>query len=310
MNSSKHLNYETRPVKFTERKMLLASLSKICNHYKGDYQYIGFGGLSFTDFKLFHKELNIDTLISIEGGDFSVEKVNFNSPYSFIKIIKDLSTNALKSIDLNKKSLVWLDYDGTLDNYMFQDIQLLFSKLPEGSIYLITCNRELKSKEFGKEYKVSEFEDKFGNLVPFGVKKSDFTGQNNYKTIREMVSGVISETLNSRNNSLNENLDFKQLFNLTYNENRGARMYTFGGIIADKGYNVNDIDLNNFSFINQDDIAYNLKIPNLTLKEIELINNHFDEEDELLSKKIIESKDISIYKKTYRYLPKFFDVRT
>lgn len=310
MNSPKHLNYEIRPIKFTERKMLLASLSKICNHYKGDYQYIGFGGLSFTDFKLFHKELNIDTLISIEGGDFSSEKVNFNSPYSFIKIIKDFSTNALKSIDLNKKSLVWLDYDGTLDNYMFQDIQLMFSKLPEGSIYLITCNRELKSKESGVEYKVSEFEDKFSNLVPFGVKKSDFSGQKNYTTIRKMITGVISDTLNSRNFSQNENLEFKQLFNLTYNENRGARMYTFGGIIANKDYDIADIELNNFSFISQADIAYNLKIPNLTLKEIELINDYFDDEDELLAKNIIESKDIGIYKKTYRYLPKFFDVRT
>lgn len=310
MNSPKHLNYETRPVKFTERKMLLASLSKICNHYRGDYQYIGFGGVSFTDFKLFHKELNIDKLTSIEGGDFSAEKVQFNAPFSFIKIINDLSTNALKSINLQEKSLVWLDYDGTLDDYMFQDIQLLFSKLPEGSIYLITCNRELKSKGSGKEYSVSEFEDKFGNLVPFGIKKSDFAGENNYKTIKKMVSDVISQTLNSRNKTQKENLEFQQLYNLKYNENRGAKMFTFGGVITEKNYDKNNFDLDNFTFINTDNIAYNLKIPNLTLKEIELINNYFDDEKNLLSKNIIELKDIKSYKKTYRYLPKFFDVRT
>ena len=54
MNSSKRLNYETRPAKFTERKMLLSSFLRICNLYGGNYQYIGLGGVSFTDFKLFH----------------------------------------------------------------------------------------------------------------------------------------------------------------------------------------------------------------------------------------------------------------
>ena len=69
MNSPKFLNYETRPHKFTERKMLLSSLSKICNYYSDEYQYIGLGGISFTDFKLFHKELHINEMHSIEAGN-------------------------------------------------------------------------------------------------------------------------------------------------------------------------------------------------------------------------------------------------
>ena len=69
MNSPKYLNYETRPAKFTERKMLLSSFLRICNLYGGNYQYIGLGGVSFTDFKLFHKELHIDEMYSLEGGN-------------------------------------------------------------------------------------------------------------------------------------------------------------------------------------------------------------------------------------------------
>ena len=49
--------------------MLLTVLQNICQFYNEDYQYIGFGGVSFTDFKLFHKELNIGEMFSIEGGD-------------------------------------------------------------------------------------------------------------------------------------------------------------------------------------------------------------------------------------------------
>ena len=57
MKSATVLNYETRPCKFVERRMLLASIARIMGVLKLRYQYIGFGGLSFTDFKLFHKEL-------------------------------------------------------------------------------------------------------------------------------------------------------------------------------------------------------------------------------------------------------------
>jgi hypothetical protein len=288
--------------------MLLASLAKVCNYYKGTYQYIGFGGLAFTDFKLFHKELNIDLLTSIEGGNFSIEKLQFNSPYSFINIITDFSTNALSKINLKEKSLVWLDYDGTLDNYMFQDIQILFSKLPEGSIYLISCNRELKCKSTSKEYTTKEFENKFDNLVPFGIKQKDFTSKNNYKTIRKMILNVINTTLKSRNLSESSNLDFFQLFNLKYEENRGARMYTFGGIIGDKKTTLHDLDLSFFDFITEDEEAYNLEIPNLTQKEIELINTNFDNTTTLVDK-ILDFKEVEIYKKIYRYLPRFFDVR-
>ena len=79
MNSPLIINYELRPAKFTERKMLLAVLTRICAFYDSPYQYIGFGGLDYTDFKLFHKELYIDKMISIEGGrKISKERTVFN----------------------------------------------------------------------------------------------------------------------------------------------------------------------------------------------------------------------------------------
>lgn len=62
MKSPTVLNYEIRPCKFAERRMLLASFARIIGVFKQQYQYVGFGGLSFTDFKLFHRELHIIAL--------------------------------------------------------------------------------------------------------------------------------------------------------------------------------------------------------------------------------------------------------
>ena len=102
MKSPSTINYEIRPCKFAERKMLLISFSRIIGAFKSSYQYIGFGGLSFTDFKLFHKELNIETMYSIEAG-YNIEKLNFNKPFFMHNYFyKENSTDMLGKLDLKK----------------------------------------------------------------------------------------------------------------------------------------------------------------------------------------------------------------
>ncbi|MDR2123193.1 MAG: hypothetical protein LBP34_08725 [Flavobacteriaceae bacterium] len=311
MNSPKFLNYETRPLKFTERKMLLSAFNRIINHYQNNYQYIGFGGISFTDFKLFHKELHINEMCSIEGGNFSIEKLQFNCPYSFINIYQNNSTNILSELELDKRTIVWLDYDSVLDNYFFDDISVLFSKLPVGSIYLMTCNRELKLSETREEYTIEQFKEKFGNNIPYNLRNSDFIGGNNYKTIRILLNLQIKKTLSERLNSTFEDLEFNQLFNILYQENRGAKMFTYGGLIAEKGSKVkDDILLDDFEFISLEETPYKLEIPNFTRREIDLVDNHLStKEIELINKNIITQSELDKYKRTYKYLPNFFDVR-
>lgn len=309
MNSPKYLNYEVRPFKFTERKMMLTSIQRICNFFGGSYQYIGLGGLAFTDFKLFHKELHINEMFSLEGGSFSAEKLNFNSPFCFIKIIKDNSTNALNSIDLTKKTLVWLDYDGALDNYMFDDITTLFSKLPIGSIYLMTCNKELKNNE-RNEYKEEEFREKFGNLAPYNLSNKDFSASKNQNTIRNMLINHIKKTLKDRSNAEQIELNFNQLFNIIYQEYRGANMYTFGGVISKEKALFEELNLHEFDFLRENEDIYKIEIPNLTRKEVELINSKiFLKEKELLAMNIVNPTDLEKFKKTYKYIPHFYDVR-
>jgi hypothetical protein len=308
MNSPKYLNYEIRPAKFTERKMLLSSFLRICNLYGGNYQYIGLGGVSFTDFKLFHKELHIDEMYSLEGGNFSDEKLQINLPFSFINVIKEKSTIALNRVNLNKKTLVWLDYDDTLKPYMFEDLEILLRKMSVGSIYLMSCNKELKSDETGEEYAVEEFREIYHNLAPFDLKPKSFTASEDYKTIRTMFSTFINKIMKERD----EEIKFQQLYNFLYQENRGAKMYTFGGVITEKEKTIQELNLSDFDFIKETDEPYRIEIPNLTSKEIDLINKNISDEDkldEIIENRIVTKTEISKHKKTYKYLPNFYDVR-
>lgn len=310
MNSPTKLNYEVRPCKFAERTMLLAVLQTITNKFEGKYQYIGFGGLTFTDFKLFHRNLHIDIMHSIEGGSYSEDRLKYNSPYGFIQIHKGMSSTELTKINFDTKTIVWLDYDGAIEDYTFSDLSLLLRKMPVGSVYIVSCNRELKNKENSDFSSVDEFVDVFRELSPSDLKISDLSASNDYKTIRKMFNKCVRNALKDRN-MYGDSVKFRQLFDIIYQENRGAKMYTYGGIILDHNYEEHLLEVDDFPFIYRgEDEAYKIEVPNITLKESLLLNSCIGDEnysDKI--KNIVTESCYQKYLKVYKYLPRFFDVR-
>lgn len=310
MNSPTKLNYEVRPCKFAERTMLLAVLQTITNKFEGKYQYIGFGGLTFTDFKLFHRNLHIDIMHSIEGGSYSEDRLKYNSPYGFIQIHKGMSSAELTKINFDTKTIVWLDYDGAIEDYTFSDLSLLLRKMPVGSVYIVSCNRELKNKENSDFSSVDEFVDVFKELSPSDLKISDLSASNDYKTIRKMFNKSVRNALKDRN-MYGDSVKFRQLFDIIYQENRGAKMYTYGGIILDHNYEEHLLEVDDFPFIYRgEDEAYKIEVPNITLKESLLLNSCIGDEnysDKI--KNIVTESCYQKYLKVYKYLPRFFDVR-
>lgn len=311
MNSPSNLNYEIRPCKFAERKMLLASFSRIINRIGKPYQYIGFGGLSFTDFKLFHKELNVDTMYSIEGGEYSKERILCNKPFSYIRILQGMSTAMLPKIDLSQPSIIWLDYDDVMSMTVFEDIDLIFDSISVGSIFVITCNRQLRNEETKKPYTPDELRNIFGDLTPFELEPHCCTDEKAAITIKTMIENHCKRNLNDRNLREGTTLQIYPLYNIVYEEHRGARMYTYGGIVLDDSVNYESLNVKHFDFVNTVE-PYNIKIPNITHREAFCLNQVLGDEDaerELISKGIITKDLLNEYKKVYKYMPNFYDVR-
>lgn len=309
MNSPKKLNYEIRPCKYAERKMLLASFARIISRMGFEYQYIGFGGLSFTDFKLFHKELEINHMFSIEGGDFSLDRINTNIPFSCIQIMQGMSTEMLRNLDLTKPSLIWLDYDDVLSMTVFEDINIIFNSIPVGSVFVLSCNRQLRNKE-NNPYTPEELRQQFGTLTPFDLKENSCSDTNSSTTIRQMVEFYCTRIIKDRNN-LGERIKFQPLYNIEYEEHRGARMYTFGGIILRDDENIDNLNIKDYAFINTEQ-PYEIKIPNITHRESLVINQVLGDvvkEKELIEKGIITVENLKHYKKIYKFMPNFYDVR-
>ena len=323
------INYETRPCKFVERRMLLASLSRILGTIRkgADYQYIGFGGCSFTDFKLFHRELHINKMISIEKEGYSDEKLEFNKPFQCVKILRGKSDEVLPRIDLSIPSVIWLDYDSKLEKYMFKDLETIFHTLPVGSVYIFSCNRELKKSNYEElEDQITSEEDRnspmspeelkcvFGDLTPFDIEPDACTPDKSNYTIKRMLDKRIGNIIAERNLSKDENINFRLLYNLIYQENRGAKMYTYGGVVCDDSISVDSIYFDDFDFIAKsiNDPAYKIDVPILTHREALVLNQVlFDKskEQELIDAGIITQTALDKYKQIYKYCPSFHDVR-
>ena len=308
MKSPTALNYEIRPCKFVERRMLLSAFIRILPLFNSNYQYIGFGGLSFTDFKLFHRELHINTMYSIEGG-YNESKLEFNKPSSCIKILCGKSLAMLSTIELTQPSIIWLDYDDCLSLDIFNDLEHILMRIPHGSIYLMSCNRQLRKDK--TPYSIEELTEIYNNLVPIGLDKDCCSSTKAAETIRRMLEGDCNNVISDRNKTEATKLKFKTLFNLIYEEYRGARMYTFGGIVLNDSFDEKSLKLSDLDFIGTSE-PYEIDIPNLTYREATALNQilYFDEkENYFINNSIIDKDEIVRYKKYYKYLPNFYDVR-
>jgi hypothetical protein len=311
------INYDLRPAKSTERKILIDLLRELCQKHSNEYRYAGMGSTYFTDFKLFHKELHIPKLFSFEKDRHIQKRVEYNKPFHCVNIIMKESTQALLDIeDWAEKYIFWMDYDDPLETFMFVDTDIIFRKLTKGSVFLMSCNQILRdSSDEDRPYSEESFRDKFGSIVPIDISRTDFASKSSSKTIRRLFLNSITDTLDNRNRELpkEQKLIFRPLFFFTYEDN--APMMTFGGYLdfAQNSFELKNFNLHLFEqFICQDDKPYRIEAPKITYKEYELLSKKVpntlvrylkDKETQFIPER--EKKQ---FHELYKYLPNYMNV--
>jgi hypothetical protein len=133
------VNYRLRPSKNIERKMMVEILRSL-SHIKPieDYQYIGFSSPYFSDFKLFHRELGLEDMVSIEEKECLQNRFRFNKPFDCIQVEFGRSDEVLPELDMSRETILWLDYTTELKPYMFEDIENFCYSAPPGSVIFVT----------------------------------------------------------------------------------------------------------------------------------------------------------------------------
>jgi len=177
MASYNIFNYNYRPAKSIERKLFAELLKEIYGVFPGkDCTYIGLGSVFFSDFKLIHKELGINLMINIEKNEDDKKRFEFNKPFSCIKLKWGETTAVLPCENWEGRKIIWLDYDKSLQPFMFEDIDTVFTKANSGSFYLMSCNSKLsKYVRPDGNHNISGFENDFDGLVPDETSSSNLT---------------------------------------------------------------------------------------------------------------------------------------
>lgn len=315
-NSFEKIDYRLRPAKAVERKMISFTMQKL-NSFSllTQYQYIGFGSTSFLDHIIFHKELGIQKLVSIEKSG-KQNRFNFNKPFHCIKIEFGQSVDILPKANWKDKTILWLDYDGILNSNCLSDIRSFFSSAITGSFFILTINANPES--YGKDN--IEREAKLKELIgeaklPIPKKSVDYSSVKLPFTIKNILDKEINKALGERNGPVSEKekMVYKPLFNFHYAD--GVRMLTIGGIIF-TNENSDAYEKANFeelSFIRTDSEPFTIEIPSLTLKEIRFLNSQLpsgitDEgkfSDEIYKdlNPDLPEEDVLNYSKIYNYFP-------
>lgn len=318
--SYKKINYNLRPAKSVERKMLCEALRKLI--FFSDltkYKYVGFGATFFTDFLLIHKSLGINDLISIEKEEKDKKRFEFNCPYRCVKLHFGDANNILPKISWTKKTILWLDYDDPLQESMLTDIGTFISQAQAGSVIFLTIDvkpDKLPDKKVEKS-RYEQLTERINNKakIPIYVKEKDLDKKNYPKVCYNIVNNEIDEVLAKRNGGLEKKLIYKQLFNFYYDDS--SPMLSIGGIL----YAENDdtrIEKCNFEKLDftrckKDKYEpYKISVPNFSFREMRSIDKLMpSKEISKVRKKgrltFLEKEKIKNYSDIYRYIPNFVE---
>ncbi len=316
--SGDRVNYNIRAAKCIERKMMADAFRNITAFGSlNEYAYIGMGSRYFADFKLFHKDLGIAKMKSIESEIESQRRFEFNIPFTCVEFVPGRTTDVLPGEDLTNKTIIWLDYDESFKNFMLLDVQTIVSKISSGSALCITMNSSIEKLNGSRlKWCIEEFGDKLINKTE--LKESDLTPKVAHSYIRSMINNQITQILKDMNGVVADEakkMCYQQIFNFRYSDS-GAPMYTTGGVFYKKS-EIGKLALCGFDkmeFFRPEDALFIIDVPHLTFKEVDYLNSliPYQSIEELRGKKVdlhdIPETDIEKYKAIYRYYPHFSEV--
>lgn len=324
MGSYDKINYLLRPNKSVERKMvceMLSGISSIKNLSK--YMYVGLGSVYFADFLLFHRNLGIRRMVSIESDDKVKDRCEFNKPFSCVELKMGDSTNILPNLDIqDNDSIVWMDYDGAISDSVFSDINTVVSKMKPDSFFMLSLNADFSTlkKPLDEDGEMDPYrcaiemigDDRFPNQY----RDVELTSTTYLNLLYHCVMNEIAAAIRKRNGWEEEKVMFHQTVNFIYQD--GARMWTIGGFLfkeVEAEVHLVKMNTRDLPYYKNDSEVFKIQCPLLTLKEIQTLNSHMpcvvhDDgriDEQFLNEFPLNNKDIKEYAALYRYYPSYVE---
>jgi len=300
------IDYNLRPAKHIERVMLSHSLRRLAPFGAVEsYRYIGFGALYYRDFRLFHRDLGITDMVSLEIDTNSKGRYEFNTPFSCVKTLFGPSIELLPTLTWDARTILWLDYTGKIERNMLADVGFFAGNCVPGSVLIVTVNVQADRLPDGPLRQLIERVAK--ENVPADLNDKQLTGWGLSAASRRILSNKVKETLVGRNGprAPGARMQFSQLFNFEYADE--AKMLTFGGVFFEEGQKAvfSSCNFDLLPFIRSEQESYRIDVPKLTYKEIHYLQSQFPRNGRQIEPNGIPSEDVDRFHNVYRYFPVF-----
>lgn len=312
--SYRKIDYSLRPAKHAERRMLCTIFGRLGPFCRvEDYKYVGFGSLWFSDFILFHKQLGIRDMTSIERFGKANARFVKNQPFRSVAMDFREASAVLPSLDWTRQHFLWLDYDDPLAEGMLLDVATVASHAATGTVLTVSvqcvqaAEVDAASKDPGGPGAFDRFLDQFGNeRVPGGTSLGDLYGWKFGSLSRRMVSMEIEAALARRSLSSGIKFTFHEICSIEYKDD--AMMTTICGIfvLEDDLEKVQSCAFDKLDFLPDGQKKLRIEMPKLTIREIRHIEQKLPlDAGEVLEIEDIPEKEIQNFVKIYRYFPNF-----
>ena len=289
-----------RPAKHVERLMVVEACRRLVAIAPLDrYEYVGFGGLEFVDFELFHRELGIHTMTSIEQDSAWAERYEFNKPFRGVEMRFGRASEVLPSLNLNGLRIVWLDYEQNLDVEVLRDAESVARRLHAGSLLIVTVNAKYSYSD-----RVETLVEKVGrDRVPLEIDEEALRGK---WGVASAQRGILVSALENVIRARGDGAGLQQLFNFHYAD--GAPMQTLGWLTTSAALDqtVANCHFEQLSFVRTDEAAVELRVPILTRREVQRLDQLLPTAGKTkLKEKWLDLREQEHFAEIYRYYPAF-----
>ncbi len=308
--SFKKIDYRLRPAKHAERVMLIDLFKRMRFAPIETYQYIGFGSVAFVDFRMVHKGLGIKDLVSIEATNDPDEQTRFrhNNPYAGLTLHFGHSSIILPTLDLTKRSLIWLDYDGSLSRSIANDLATVGRHAQSGTFIGVTFTTAFPTTKPARENELKRLKEDFPDFLADDTKANSFDGAKFAEFGRSTLGALLEKAVSDADAGLRNpawKRSIRQLCFFKYKD--GLQMVTIGWLIVAEA-DVRTFEACHFEalpFIRTGATAFRIAIPLVTPMEIREMERRLPNLASATDLNWIPAEERSSFGDVYRYLPQF-----
>jgi hypothetical protein len=184
------------------------------------------GSIWFADFVLFHKLLGLSDMLSFEREVSRRRRIKYNAPYACVDVAMELTTVGLPKLKYEKQTILWLDYDDTLEPYFYTDISIYCERALSGSFIIVSCNVDIRQLErVDPDEKPIPVNNTMREIVGVNLPP-DYESRTNPANFPMLVSESLLNCAKSTLLDRRPGFELRPLFNFVYAD--GAPMLTVG----------------------------------------------------------------------------------